>query len=96
MNLANVLGEISNERLRQDEKWGEQNHGFDRWFKILGEELGEACRASLEADAAQGEKLSAVLRRAEHLRNMRVEMIQAAAVLIAAIECGDRNEWWPS
>jgi len=94
--MKSVIGAIAEERARQDKKWGEQNHGFDRWYKILGEELGEACRASLEADAAQGEKLSAVLRRAEHLCNMRVELIQAAALLVAMIECGDRNEWWPN
>lgn len=41
------------ERLRQDKKWGEQNHMPDKWMAILGEEYGEVCRATLESDTQQ-------------------------------------------
>lgn len=66
------------ERERQDAKWGEQNHSRDRWFTILGEEVGEACEASLEhADMSY-----------------RAEMVQVAAVALAAIESFDRSKNW--
>ena len=71
-----VLGQVINERERQDEKWGEQNHTPDKWILILSEEVGEAAKALLEGDA-----------------NYRSEMIQIAAVAIAATESFDRMKW---
>jgi len=76
-----VVVDVLRERQRQDEKWGTQDHDYPRWRVILGEELGEADRAYL--DAADS-------------RNHRAELVQCAAVLVAMIECGDRNARWPS
>ena len=73
--------EVLNERARQDTKWGEQNHNPSWWMLILGEEVGEACRAALEAASYDGD-----------LEPYRAELIQVAAVAIAAIECYDRNK----
>ena len=70
-----VLGEIINERKRQDDKWGEQNHQPSIWLVILGEEVGEACKAVLEMDCEE----------------YRKELIQVAAVAIAAVESYDRS-----
>lgn len=70
-----VYQEMRNERKRQDEKWGKQNHVLDRWLVILQEEVGEAAKAVLEAETA----------------NYRKELIQIAAVAIAAAESFDRN-----
>jgi hypothetical protein len=70
--------ELGIERHNQDAKWGQQNHDYPFWRVILGEELGECDRAFLEKKPAE----------------LRKEMVQAAAVLVAMIECGDRNGWW--
>lgn len=70
------MAEVIKERVRQDSKWGEQNHDLNKWLVIEMEELGEAARAAFEDDYS----------------NYREEMIQVAAVAIAAVESYDRNE----
>ena len=72
-----IYSDINQERKRQDTKWGEQNHNPYKWLAILHEETGEAAKALLEGS----------------LLNYRDEMIQVAAVAIAAIECLDRGKW---
>lgn len=72
-----VFIEIRKERNRQDRKWGEQNHHPVKWLAILGEEEGEACKAVLE----------------NSLLEYRAELVQVAAVAVAAIECLDRDLW---
>jgi len=47
---------IKAERMRQDSKWGEQNHDDGKWLKIIVEELGEVAKALLEGDSEQGVK----------------------------------------
>jgi len=69
-----IFEQIAKERKRQDEKWGVQNHHSEKWFTILGEETGEACKASLERD----------------WEGYRQELVESAAVIVAAIECFDR------
>jgi len=71
MNTALVLKRVENERLRQDNRWGEQNHDPHLWLSILGEEVGEANKAALEGDGV------------EYCR----ELIQVAAVAVATVEC---------
>ena len=71
-----VLDEIAAERARQDAKWGEQNHHETIWLAILAEEVGEAAAAALQ----------------ERKDGYRAEMMQVAAVAVAAIESFDRNE----
>lgn len=97
-----ILRDIATERGRQEAKWGEQNHDFASWQPILLEELGEMNRAFLKATFAEVEaegarregqpvdERSIPERRAE----FRKEAIQTAAVMLAMIECGDRNNWW--
>lgn len=69
-----ALGEIAEERVRQDAKWGEQNHDDDRWSVVLSDEIGEASKAILEGDTI-------------HLRR---ELVQIAAVAVAWMQCIDR------
>ena len=69
-----VFSDINTERLKQLEKWGDQRHSTDRWVAIMLEELGEAAKASLEGQ----------------LDNWREELVQIAAVAIAALEDFDR------
>lgn len=54
---ANIIWDIVEERRRQDEKWGVQNHGDAYWLAILGEEFGEICRDILERGEASAEEL---------------------------------------
>lgn len=73
--MEQVLQEIREERLRQNAKWGEQNHDYPTWRVILDEETGEASNAFLEED----------------WDNFRVELVQCAAVMVQMIECWDRK-----
>ena len=73
--MSDTIGEVINERKKQDEKWGEQNHHPYKWLSILGEEVGEANKAALEGS----------------LLRYREELVQVAAVAIAAIECLERE-----
>lgn len=74
MTKTAILEEITQERLRQDQLWGEQNHNLERWHCILSEEIGETARSIL-VDNAQG---------------VRHELVQVAAVTVAMIEYIDR------
>lgn len=80
-----AMTDIINERARQDERWGEQNHYPQFWMGILGEEYGELCEAVNETvfdnDTDKG-----------GYENMRKEAVQVAAVALAFIECLDRNK----
>jgi NTP pyrophosphatase (non-canonical NTP hydrolase) len=71
------INEIVEERHQQDKKWGEQNHHPYKWLAILGEEVGESNKAVLEGS----------------LLDYRGELVQVAAVALAAIECLDRGKW---
>jgi hypothetical protein len=80
-----ALADVVNERLRQDRKWGEQNHINLQWNIILGEEYGEVQKALVE-DEFRG--LSVASRSDE----IREELVQTAAVALAWIECIDRRK----
>lgn len=71
-----ALTRIITERMLQDKKWGVQNHGPRNWLVILMEEVGEAAKASLENEGEEYKK----------------ELVQVAAVALAALECADRQE----
>ena len=76
--LSDAIRCVLNERTRQDDKFGEQNHDPLKWLVILGEEYGEACQAILN------QKLPEPWR-------YRSELVQCAAVALAAIESFDRR-----
>jgi NTP pyrophosphatase (non-canonical NTP hydrolase) len=86
MKRKKILQDIVNERKRQDAKWGEQNHDPFAWLTILGEEYGEACKAALEAHF-DGYEITG------DYSDYRKELIETAAVVVAAIECLDRSSW---
>jgi NTP pyrophosphatase (non-canonical NTP hydrolase) len=75
-NTCTVLGEVWAERQRQDEKWGQQDHDAHKWMSILVEEVGEVAKEAFEDDD----------------KNRRAELIQVAAVAVAAVECIDRKK----
>lgn len=79
-----VLRAVAGERAAQDRKWGRQVHDYGTWKAVLGEEEGEADREFLRL------KFTAKNRGAA----FRTELVQAAAVLVAMVECGDRMFWF--
>lgn len=82
MMKTEIVNAIIAERKKQDKKWGEQNHHPYVWMAILAEEVGETNQALLEHDF--GGKPEA---------NYKEELIQVAAVAIAALESFDRGKW---
>lgn len=86
-----VLEEVLQERLRQDAKWGVQNHDPPTWLMILGEEVGEVNQAALEYHFHQFDK-AAPERGPRTLDDYRRELVQVAAVAVSMIECLDRQQ----
>ncbi len=86
MKRASIIEEIVNERNRQDEKWGEQNHNPVEWMAILMEEVGEVSKEALEYHFKHKDKTE------QSLLNYRKELIQTAAVTLAMLESLERNE----
>lgn len=80
---------ILEERRRQDEKWGEQNHDFFVWLAILQEEIGEASEAALEVKFRGSQ---APFGRINARLAFLNELIQVAAVAQAMVECELRRD----
>lgn len=80
--LEEIIEEVRLERIRQDDKWGwPRNHEPSWWLTILAEEFGEFAREVCDRSFENGEWLD----------NMREELIQVAAVAIAAVEDLDQQ-----
>jgi NTP pyrophosphatase (non-canonical NTP hydrolase) len=75
-----VLIKVNDERAAQDERWGEQNHDPAMWLAILTEEIGEVAK-----EVADG-RIQPFNDRAYH-----DELIQVAAVAVAAVESLNRS-----
>ena len=82
---------VTDERGRQLQKWGVQDHPIADWFLILGEEVGEAQREACEHVFA-GRFPEHYPADPERLQRLRTELVQVAAVAVAMIESLDRNE----
>ncbi len=81
--MKDIIHEIVEERQRQKIKWGKQDHHPLEWLAILGEEVGEVNRAVLSFHFGG----------TADTQNYRKELVQVAAVAIAAIESlGRRGE----
>lgn len=85
MSASNYFKEVTQDLVykelqRQELKWGKQDHSEPDWYVILGEEVGEVARAIFEC---HGKQLN---------ENYREELIQVAAVCMAALENYDRNQ----
>lgn len=76
MNFTDIVREIRMERDRQDAKFGAQR-SLDppTWSAILGEEVGEVCKAVLDLNHPE----------------IRMELIQVAAVAFNWLESMDRE-----
>lgn len=96
VQTAEVLRDVMGERRRQDEKWGQQNHGPMPWSAILGEEFGEVCKAGLELefgeyDGPAPSNEDVRLLREQRLDHLEEELVQVAAVAVSWVECIRRN-----
>jgi len=78
-----ALDGVRQERYRQLGKWGDQDHDSHTWLVILMEEVGEAAKTIL-ADVPDYELT-------ENIDKFREELIQVAAVAVAAAECIDQR-----
>jgi len=72
-STLDVLNQVAEERGNQLGEWGSQEHAPSIWLTILMEEAGEAAKALLEGEPEK----------------YRHELVQVAAVAVAAIECPD-------
>lgn len=68
------------ERLKQNDKFGDQKHDIYKWLAILGEEVGEVNKAALHTEYGGPEA-----------GNVREELVQVAAVAVKMIENIDRG-----
>jgi len=89
-----VVKDVEAERIRQNNKWGEQHHHPIEWLAILMEEVGEASKEIVDwnfgnksDDGTKFDKTIQDLRIADY----RTEMVQVAAVAIQMIEDLDKN-----
>lgn len=73
---------VARERIRQDEKWGEQNHTAEWWLAVLTEEVGELAQEILRDRFGTTSRISQI----------REEAVQVAAVAVAMIEYIDRSD----
>jgi len=71
---------ILTERIRQNAKWGEQNHDDEIWFAIMTEEIGEVAQAILHTRF--GGKAGGTT---------EVELVHVAAVALQWLECIQRR-----
>ena len=85
-----IYGEIQAERERQDVRWGEQDHHPVYWTGILAEELGEVAQAAIELNGRCARTMDDA---EDALRGLRLELVQLAAVAVAALECLDRGRY---
>ena len=93
--MESILKEVQNERLRQNEKWGEQNRNVVEWVAILTEEVGEVAKEAVDFHFANGD-VDVNLRAGESLQRQRIEnyrkeCIQVAAVAVQMVESLDRQ-----
>lgn len=80
-----AIKDITAERERQEEKWGQQDNDPFTYLTVLSEEVGELAQAALHArfggKAADG---------------LYTEAVHTAAVAMAIVECLNRDLWaWP-
>lgn len=91
LKMRNAIDDVRKERIRQDHKFGPQNHSIADWFLILGEEVGEAQREACE-HVFQQRFPEYYPDDQERLHRLRKELIEVAAVAVAMVESLDRNE----
>ena len=96
---SEIFEKILDERARQDRKWGEQNWPLcvaSKGVKRLREDISKrrcdeaAAETALDWDTILEEEIAEAMG-AETVDDAIHELIQAAAVIFATIECLERN-----
>ena len=93
--MEGIIEEVKDERSRQIDKWGKQTRNFLEWTAILTEEVGEVAKETVDYTFRYGKHRKGeptLVSQRENIKRYRDEMIQVAAVAIAAIE--DLDEQW--
>ena len=97
-DTIDVLREVAAERIRQDTKWGEQNHpngtGSAEWILQAAAAKNETDRQAKAGSITYLHILSEEVAEAFAENNperLRAELVQVAAVSVAWIECIDRR-----
>jgi NTP pyrophosphatase (non-canonical NTP hydrolase) len=75
--MFEINKDVFSERVRQNEKWGNQRHTYGSWLAILVEEVGEAAQA-MQVHWGWGKPSDA--------QNLYEELIHVAAVASAIAE----------
>jgi len=88
-----IKNDINDERHRQNETWGYNDHHIFKWLAIITEELGEASAEALSIDFLErNNKDNFDENRLRVLRlRLRKELIQVAASTVATLEHLDRK-----
>jgi hypothetical protein len=91
-----VLAEVLEERGRQHEKWGEQNHGDGTGGTPIAHVLRTLCDASFKQGHGTwahilGEEFAEALDERQPA-SLRKELVQVAAVAVAWVEAIDRRQ----
>ena len=88
---AGIIADVIHERVRQEARWGVQEHTSDRWNAILGEERGEIEHAINEAQAYidKAERVPQPI-----VDNLYEELVQTVAVGLAWLEDWKRRGLW--
>jgi len=93
--MKTVLERVADERKRQDEKWGVQDHNAVEWVAILTEEVGEASKEAVDFHFNNGtEDVNTPASREvqeKRIKALKKELIQTAAVAIQAVESIERQ-----
>jgi hypothetical protein len=98
LSHAHALMQVDDERIRQDQRWGEQNHA-DGTGAAYDVEMRDAKRAQCDDAFLTGlgtwrhilEEEVAEAFAEEEPENLRAELIQVAAVAVAWVEAIDRR-----
>ncbi len=77
-----IISDVLKERIRQDKKWGKQNHLSVVWLSIIGEEYGEMCKAVNELGLCADYKKE---------QEIYQEAIHTMASCMAMLECMERK-----
>ena len=79
---SEALAQVLEERLQQNQKWGEQNHDIFVWLAVLVEEVGELSQAGLQARFGGPHGTE---------KEIHTEALHVAAVALALVESLLRN-----
>lgn len=97
--LEQVLAEVGDERERQEAKWGQQDHPWRTGWPWQSVQAADMAKGDVDYLAEEGRlDYAGILTEEYHealeartIEEQRAELIQVAAVAVAAIESLDRN-----